>query len=40
MKSLIFVITLILSINVYVQNELENTNIFVRVYDLQGKKIG
>jgi hypothetical protein len=40
MKSLIFVITLILSINVYAQNELENTNIFVRVYDLQGKKIG
>ena len=40
MKNLIFAITLILSINVYAQNEFENTNIFVRVYDLDGKKIG
>jgi len=31
---------LILSINVCAQNEFENTNIFVRVYDLEGKKIG
>ena len=40
MKTLIFVITLILSINVCAQNEFENTDVFVRVYDLQGKKIG
>ena len=40
MKNLIFAITLILSINVYAQNEIENTNVFVRVYDFQGKKIG
>ncbi len=40
MKNLIFAITLILSINVCAQNEFENTNVFVRVYDLQGKKIG
>lgn len=40
MKTLIFVITLILSINVCAQNEFENSNVFVRVYDLQGKKIG
>ena len=40
MKNLIFAITLILSINVCAQNEFENTNIFVRVYDLDGKKIG
>jgi hypothetical protein len=40
MKNLIFAITLILSINVCAQNEFENTNIFVRVYDLEGKKIG
>jgi hypothetical protein len=39
MKNLIFAITLILSISVYAQNEFENTNVFVRVYDLQGKKI-
>ncbi len=39
MKNLILVITLILSINVCAQNGLENTNVFVRVYDLQGKKI-
>ena len=40
MKILIFVITLILSFNLCAQNGIENTNIFVRVYDLQGKKIG
>lgn len=40
MKNLIFVITLILSSNVCAQNEFENTNVFVRVYDVQGKKIG
>ena len=40
MKNLIFTITLILSINLCAQNEFENTNIFVRVYDLDGKKIG
>ncbi len=40
MKILIFAITLILSINVCAQNGFENTNVFVRVYDLQGKKIG
>ncbi len=48
MKNLIFAITLILSINVCAQNEFKNTNVFVRVYDLQvvrvydlqGKKIG
>ena len=40
MKNLIFAITLILSINVCAQNEFENTNIFVRVYDLEGEKIG
>jgi len=39
MKNLIFLIILILSINLVAQNEFENTNIFVRVYDLQGKKI-
>ncbi len=39
MKNLIFAITLILSINVCAQNGFENTNVFVRVYDLQGKKI-
>ena len=40
MKILIFAITLILSINVCAQNGFENTNVFVRVYNLQGKKIG
>jgi len=40
MKNLIFAITLILSINVCAQNGFENTYVFVRVYDLQGKKIG
>ena len=39
MKNLIFAITLILGINVCAQNVYENTNVFVRVYDLQGKKI-
>jgi hypothetical protein len=40
MKNLIFMITFILSINVCAQNEFEITNVFVRVYDMQGKKIG
>jgi len=40
MKNLIFAITLLLSINICAQNELENRNVFVRVYDFQGKKIG
>ena len=40
MKNLIILITLILSLNVCAQNEFENTNMFVRVYDLEGKKIG
>ncbi|NEW78161.1 MAG: hypothetical protein GZ086_01800 [Gelidibacter sp.] len=40
MKNLIFAITLILSINIYSQNRFEKTKAFVRVYDLQGKKIG
>ena len=40
MKNLVFAITLILSINVCAQNGIENTNVFVRVYDLQGEKIG
>ena len=39
MKNLIFAITLILSIHVCAQNEFENTNVFIRVYDVQGKKI-
>ncbi len=39
MKTIIFAITLILSMNVYAQNELENTYVFVRVYDLHGKRI-
>jgi len=40
MKNLIFTITLILSINLCAQNEFKkNTNIFVRVYDLEGRKI-
>jgi len=39
MKNLIFVITLIFSVNVYAQNRFENTNVFVRVYDSLGKKI-
>ncbi|MDW5290978.1 hypothetical protein [Formosa sp. PL04] len=39
MKNLIFVLTLIISINVCAQNKFEDSNIFVRVYDLQGNKI-
>jgi len=39
MKNLIFAITLIMSLNIWAQNRFENTNVFVRVYDLQGKKI-
>ena len=39
MKNLIFAITLILGTNVCAQNIFENNNVFVRVYDLQGKKI-
>ena len=39
MKNLIFLIALTLSINISAQNELKNSNIFVRVFDLQGKKI-
>lgn len=39
MKKLILLITLILSINVSAQNDLQETNVFVRVYDLEGKKI-
>lgn len=40
MKNLIFAITLILSFNIYAQDGFKKANIFVRVYDLQGKKIG
>ena len=40
MKKLILVITLMFGINVWAQNGLESTNIFVRVYDLDGKKLG
>ena len=39
MKNLIFAISLIFSINLCAQNEIMNKNVFVRVYDLQGKKI-
>jgi len=39
MKNLIFAISMILSINVCAQNGFENANVFVRAYDLQGKKI-
>lgn len=39
MKYLIIAIILVLSINVVAQNKIVNTNIFIRVYDLQGKKI-
>ena len=39
MKNLILLITLILSMNVCAQNRLENTNIFLRVYNLEGKKL-
>lgn len=40
MKNLIFIITVILCTNLYAQNKFENTNIFVRVYDFEGRKIG
>ncbi|WP_047245640.1 hypothetical protein [Maribacter thermophilus] len=40
MKSVVLAITLILSTGIYAQNEFENTNVFVRVYDLEGKKVG
>ena len=40
MKNLIFAITLLLSFNIYAQEKFDKANIFVRVYNLQGKKIG
>ncbi len=40
MKNLILAITLILGINVCAQDEFVNSNVFVRVFDLQDKKIG
>lgn len=40
MKNLIFTIALLLSLNIWAQDALKNTNIFVRVYDLQDNKIG
>ena len=39
MKNLVLAIALILSFNICAQNELVNTKLFVRVYDVQGKKI-
>lgn len=39
MKYLIFTIFLVLSINVSAQNKIVNTNIFIRIYNLDGKKI-
>jgi hypothetical protein len=39
MKYLIIAIILILSINVSAQNEVVDANIFIRIYNLQGKKI-
>ncbi len=39
MKTLIFAIVLIFSINIYAQGETDMGNIFVRVYNLQGQKI-
>lgn len=39
MKYLIVAITLLLSINLCAQNEFQNTKVFVRIYDLQSKKI-
>ena len=39
MKNLFFAIALILSINISAQKGTEKTNVFVRVYDLQGKKL-
>ncbi len=39
MRNLIFIITLIFGCNVYAQNEFKNPKVFVRVYNLHGKKI-
>ncbi|MDP3313950.1 hypothetical protein [Lutibacter sp.] len=39
MKNLFFVFAFIISINISAQEEIENATVFVRVYDLQGKKI-
>ncbi|WAC03504.1 hypothetical protein N7U66_08485 [Lacinutrix neustonica] len=39
MKYLIFTIFLVLSINVSAQNKIVDTNIFIRIYNLDGKKI-
>jgi len=39
MKNLFFAIALILSIHISAQEGTEKANVFVRVYDLQGKKI-
>ena len=39
MKTLIFAITLILSFNIQAQEGTRKSNIFIRVNDLQGKKI-
>jgi hypothetical protein len=38
-KIAVFVISLILCTSVFAQNAIENPKIFVRIYDLQGKKI-
>lgn len=41
MKNIFFLLTLILTITVCAQNNsFEDANVFVRVYDLQGNKIG
>ncbi|MDV7139536.1 hypothetical protein R3X28_11645 [Maribacter sp. TH_r10] len=40
MKNLIFVIMLVLSSHTYAQSASETTNIYLRVFDMQGKKIG
>lgn len=40
MKNLFFTIALILSIGISAQEGTEKTNVFVRVYNLEGKKIG
>ena len=40
MKNLIFITILFLSANVCAQTESKDTSIYVRIYDLQGKKIG
>ena len=39
MKNLFFAIALVLSVNISAQVGPEKANVFVRVYDLQGKKI-